>query len=77
VEAEEFSKATPESSPSRESTPDPSRSSSTREDGDTTATPKLSLRVLRFEEAETSEAWVEGGETKSEPNKIRLNRNPS
>jgi hypothetical protein len=82
VVAEEFSKATLgiDSSPSRESTPDPSRPPSTRDDEDTIPTPELSLRVgegLRFEESETSKAWVEGGETKFVPNKIRLNRNPS
>ena len=82
VVIEEFSRAMPErdSSPSRESTPDPSRPSSTRDDGDTILAPDLSLGVgkgLRFEESGTVEAWLAGGETKSIPNIIRLNRNPS
>jgi len=66
-----------DSSPSRESTPDPSRPSSTRDDGDTIPAPDPSLGVgkgLRFEESETAEAR---GETKPVPNKIRLNQNPS
>ena len=80
--AEEFSRATPErdSSPSRESTLDPSRPSSTKDDGDTIPTPDPSLGVgkgLRFEESGTAEAWLDGGETKYVPNKIRLNCNPS
>jgi hypothetical protein len=61
VVIEEFSRAMPErdSSPSRESTPDPSRPSSTRDDGDTILAPDLSLGVgkgLRFEESGTVEA---------------------
>jgi hypothetical protein len=81
VEVAKVMKATPEmnSAPSKESPPDPSRQSFTRDDRDTTPTPELSLRVgerLRFEEIETSEAWVEGDETRTVPKKIRLNRNP-
>jgi hypothetical protein len=78
VEVAEVMKATPEmnSSPSKESPPDPSRQSFTIDDGDTIPAPELSLRVgerLRFEETETSEAWMGGDETKTVPKKIRLN----
>ncbi|KAL9400880.1 hypothetical protein Peur_004729 [Populus x canadensis] len=73
--AEEFSKATLEkdSSLSRELTLDPSKPTSTRDDEDTIPSPKLSLRVGEGEEFEPSEAWVEEGETKTVPKKIRGN----
>jgi hypothetical protein len=60
---EEITKASLEmnSSPSRETTPDPAGPSATRDDGDT-----------RYEEARPSKAGVGGGETMTVPKKIRL-----
>jgi hypothetical protein len=52
--------------PSKKATPNPSK----QDDGDTIPAPEQSLRVgerLKYVESETSEAWLEGDETKTVP----------